>query len=99
MWFLLSCGAAFSNAGYSVGVKFLPRYSGLEIAAISHIICAVIALIIFLSFGLKIPVDAEFLIPASITTLLNIVAAVLLFTAISRSEISISLPFLSLERV
>ncbi len=99
MWFLLSCAAAFSNASYSVGIKFLPRYSGLEIAAISHIICGFIALLTFLYLGLEIPETSNFLIPAFITVMLNIIAVILLFRAISESEISISLPFLSLTPI
>lgn len=99
MWFVLSCAAAVSNAGYSVGVKFLPRYSGLEIATVSHIICGLLALIMFMRLGLSVPTDRAFLFPAISTIILNIIAAILLFTAIARSEISISLPFLSLTPI
>ena len=96
MWFLLSSIAALSNAGHSIGIKLLPRYTGLEIACLSHIVCGVIAFAFFFAFNLTIPTTADFIIPASATVVLNIIAVILLFIAISRSEISISLPFLSI---
>ncbi len=99
MWFLFSVISAVSNAGFAVGVKLLPRFGGMGIAVVTHVIAGILGVLLFVTFGLSVPLTADFIYPATMTVILNVVACIILFSAIANSAISVSLPFLSITPV
>lgn len=99
MWFLFSVVSAISNAGFAVGVKLLPRFGGMGIAVVTHVIAGILGLLLFFLVGLSLPLTADFIYPATMTVILNVIACIILFSAIANSAISVSLPFLSITPV
>lgn len=99
MWFTLSLLSAASKAAYSIAAKGLKDYRVLEITTYSHIVCGLCLAPLILFADIHIPLNSAFMVPAWITTLINVVAFLLLFLAIKISDLSRCMPFLSLTPV
>lgn len=97
MWIELSLFSACSKSASQILTKKLHDVDTLAIAAYSHVYAALI--ILPLIFYTSIPVNSDFLVPASISVALNVLGIILLISAIKHSEISRAIPFLSLTPV
>ncbi|MCP3869600.1 MAG: EamA family transporter [Gammaproteobacteria bacterium] len=93
----LSLLSACSKSAGQILTKRLHRLDTLTIAAFSHCFAAAVVFPFILS--VDIPPTGEFLIPATLSIFLSIIAVVLLIRSIRRSDISHSLPYLSLTPV
>jgi len=94
MWFALSLLAAVSKSASQILTKKLHALGTLELAAYSHIFSAVLILPLF--FFIEIPLTGAFLYPTACSTVMNVMAILLLIQAIKISDLSHSMPFLSL---
>jgi|GEM_PF-1826332 len=97
LWFILAVGSAFSKSASQILTKQLKDVGTLQLAAYSHIFSALIILPLF--GWIEIPTSQAFWIPTLLSTIMNVVAILLLIHAIKISELSYSIPFLSLTPV
>jgi len=94
MWALLAFLSAVSKGLSPIAVR---QISGLSAVRTSTYAQYWAALLIFPAFLLvEIPLTLDFIAPTLITTVLNLVATVLLISAIQKGEVSWVLPFLAL---
>ncbi len=97
MWFALSVLSALSKSASQILTKRLHGIDTLELAAFSHIFSA---LIIFpLAIFIEFPTAWAFWTPTIISSFLNVIAILLLIKAIKISDLSYSIPFLSLTPI
>ena len=105
LWFPLALGAALSFAAYNgFGKRVLKILSPFQLTFCSHMVFAVTVTLVLLVHRAVFPgqtfvVKSGFWPAIIITSTLNVIAYLLIFTGIRSSPLSVSVPYLSLTPV
>jgi drug/metabolite transporter (DMT)-like permease len=97
IWFSLSLSSALSKSASQILTKRMHGVGTLQLAGWSHIFSALI--ILPLIPWIAFPQTLAFWLPALLSVALNVVAILMLIEAIKQSDLSYSIPFLSLTPV
>ncbi len=96
LWAILSGAAAVTNAVYFITHKeFLKKLDANLLAACDFFCIAAFLFVLSLSNGIPATTGPLFLPAILITTILNVVATMLIFRALTISDISLAIPMLS----